>query len=155
MRPRRGFYSLWRDFDDMMNEMRAEMEGRFQSLLTESAPGRALPMLRGEGPRLDIYTHEDEVIVVADLPGAAKENVSLRLINPKLLEITAAQKEEREGGEEGYVMRERYYGTMKRVVSLPAAVKEEGASATFKNGVLEVRLKKEEEVETGTLIPIE
>lgn len=155
MTPRRGFYSFWRDFDDMMSEMRAEMEGRFQTILTESAPGRALPMLRGEGPRVDVYTHEDNVIVVADLPGAVKEDISLRLINPKLLEITAVQKEEREGEKEGYAMRERFCGTMKRVVSLPTGVKEEGASATFKNGVLEVRFKKEAEVETGTLIPIE
>ena len=138
----------------MMNEMRAEMEGRFQSLLAESAPGRTFPMLRGEGPRVDVYAHDDEVIVVADLPGADKDNISLRLINPKLLEISAVQKEEREGGKEGYAMRERYYGTMKRVISLPAEVKEEGASATFKNGVLEVHFKKEE-IERGTLIPIE
>lgn len=151
---RRGMYSFWRDFDDMMNEMRAEMEGRFQSLLSESGPARALPMLRGEGPKVDVYTHEGEIIVVADLPGADKENISLRLINPRLLEISATQKEEKEGGEEGYAMRERYYGTMKRVVSLPADVKEEEASATFKNGVLEVRLKKAE-IERGSVIPIE
>ncbi|WP_342678431.1 Hsp20/alpha crystallin family protein [Methanofollis sp. UBA420] len=154
MAQKRGFYSFWRDFDEVMNEMRAEMEGRFQSLLAESAPARALPMLRGEGPRVDVYAHEDEVIVVADLPGAEKENISLRLINPRLLEIAAVQKEEREGGEEGYVMRERFYGTMKRVVSLPAEVREESASATFKNGVLEVHFKKAE-VEKGAVIPIE
>ncbi|MDD4254499.1 MAG: Hsp20/alpha crystallin family protein [Methanofollis sp.] len=154
MAQKRGLYSFWRDFDEVMNEMRAEMEGRFQSLIAESAPARALPMLRGEGPRVDVYTHEDEVIVVADFPGAEKENISLRLINPRLLEIAAVQKEEREGGEEGYVMRERFYGTMKRVVSLPAEVREESASATFKNGVLEVRFKKVE-VEKGAVIPIE
>jgi HSP20 family protein len=154
MAPRRGFYSFWRDFDEMMNEMRAEMEGRFQSILAESAPARALPMLRGEGPRVDVYAHEDDVIVVADLPGAAKENISLRLINPRLLEITAVQKEEKEGEKEGYVMRERFYGTLKRAVSLPAEVEEEGGSATFTNGVLEVRLKKAK-VERGAVIPIE
>ncbi|WP_067049407.1 Hsp20/alpha crystallin family protein [Methanofollis ethanolicus] len=154
MAQKRGFYSFWRDFDEVMNEMRAEMEGRFQSLIAESAPARALPMLRGEGPRVDVYAHEDEVIVVADLPGTEKENITLRLINPRLLEIAAVQKEEREGGEEGYVMRERFYGTMKRVVSLPVEVREESASATFKNGVLEVRFKKAE-VEKGAVIPIE
>ncbi|TAJ44834.1 Hsp20/alpha crystallin family protein [Methanofollis fontis] len=151
---RGGFHSFWRDFDEMMNEMRAEMEGRFQSLLTETGTGHYLPAIRGEGLRVDVCSHEDEIVVAADLPGADRENVSLRLVTPRLLEIAAIQKQEKEGEEEGYFMRERVYGSMKRTVSLPAEVTEEGASATFKNGVLEVHLKKVE-VERGTLIPIE
>lgn len=151
---RGGFHSFWRDFDDMMNEMRAEMEGRFQSLLTEAGAGRYLPALRPEGPRVDICAHEDEVVVVVDLPGAEKENISLRLVTPRMLEISAVQKGEKEGSEEGYYVRERVYGSMKRMVALPVDVKEEGAHATFKNGVLEVRLKKAEAA-AGSVISIE
>jgi HSP20 family protein len=43
---------------------------------------------------------------------------------------------------------------MDRMVRLPADVTEEGAAATFKNGVLEVRLKKTA-AETKKKIPIE
>jgi HSP20 family protein len=39
-------------------------------------------------------------------------------------------------------MRERVYGSMSRVVAIPADVKESDSTATFKNGVLEIRLKK-------------
>jgi Hsp20/alpha crystallin family len=43
---------------------------------------------------------------------------------------------------EGYYLRERVSGSMSSVVLLPADVKEDGAKASFKNGVLEVTLKK-------------
>ena len=39
-------------------------------------------------------------------------------------------------------MRERMYGTMRRVVTLPAYVTESDAKARFKNGVLEVHIKR-------------
>jgi HSP20 family protein len=39
-------------------------------------------------------------------------------------------------------MRERIYGSMSRIVALPTDVTEEDSKATFRNGVLEVRLKK-------------
>jgi len=53
-----------------------------------------------------------------------------------------------------FFMRERVYGQMGRTVMLPAEVVDEGATASFKNGVLEVRLKKLP-AEVGTTIPIE
>ncbi|MBP2145956.1 HSP20 family protein [Methanofollis sp. W23] len=151
---RRGFYPFWRDFDAMMNEMRGDMESRVQSLLTESGAGKYLPVVRGEDMRVDVCDHEGEVMVVADLPGVEKGNISLRLINPRLLEISAVQAQDQETEEAGYFMRERYYGTVRRAVGLPVEVNEEDAHATFKNGVLEVHLKKTEE-EKGTAIPIE
>jgi len=43
---------------------------------------------------------------------------------------------------------------MSRMVLLPAEVTEENAAASFKNGVLEVRLKKVP-AEIGTTIPID
>lgn len=151
---RRSFYPFWRDFDAMMNDMREDMESRFQSLLTETGAGKYLPVVRGEEMRVDVCDHEDEVMVVADLPGVEKDNISLQLINPRLLEISAVQAQAQETEEAGYFMRERYYGTVRRAVALPVEVKEEDAGATFKNGVLEVHLKKTEE-EKGTAIPIE
>ncbi|MDH7593412.1 MAG: Hsp20/alpha crystallin family protein [Methanomicrobiales archaeon] len=141
------FSSIWREFDDMM----AEMENRIASIMQDfeperllPAPGfhrRMLPALRGEFS-VDVREHEDEVIVVADLPGVEKDDVNLRLVDPRTLEISSERKGEKEKTEEGYYMRERVYGSMCRRVLLPADVTEEEAKASFKNGVLEVHLKK-------------
>jgi len=136
----------------------AEMESRFQSLLGgigtrgEEIRGRVVPAVRDF--RVDVRDHEDEVIVVADLPGVEKENVAVRLTDPRHLEILSRQTGESQEEAKDYFMRERIYGQMSRTVLLPAEVTEENSAASFKNGVLEVRLKKAP-TETGTAIPIE
>jgi len=136
--------SIWREMD----EMRAELDSMFRQM---SAGGRflpaggmgdrMLPAIRGEF-RVDVREHDDEVIVVADLPGADKESVSLQLLNPRALEISCERSSEREEQDKGFYMRERMSGSMSRVVALPMDVSEEKAKASFRNGVLEVTLKK-------------
>jgi len=138
------FESVWREMDDM----RAEMENLFRQVQTRErllpAGGmtdRMLPAIRGEF-RVDVREHDDEVLVVADLPGIEKEDISLDLINPRALAISCERKGEKEDKSRGYYVRERVLGTMQRVVSLPADVTDNEAKASFKNGVLEVRMKK-------------
>ena len=151
----RGPYrSIWQDFDDLM----AEMENRFQSVIGgigargEEVRERVVPAIRDF--RVDVCDHEGEVIVVAELPGGEKENVSVRLLDPRHLEITSRRTEETGEESRDFFMRERIYGEMNRTVMLPVEVTEDNAGASFKNGVLEVRLKKAP-TETGTTLPIE
>lgn len=138
------FESVWRDIEDM----RVELENIFQQVHTGGRllpPGgvadRMLPAIRGEF-RVDVREHDEEVIVVADLPGVEKDDVSLQLLNPRALEISCERKGEKEEKSKGYYMRERVYGSMSRVVAMPADVTEDDSRASFTNGVLEVRLKK-------------
>jgi HSP20 family protein len=114
---------------------------------------RMMPALRGEF-RVDIRDHDDEIIVVADLPGSEKKDVSVSLVNPRVLEIRADRDAEKEENKEGYFMRERITGTMSRTVPLPQDVTDEGASATFTNGVLEIRMKKSP-TKRGSAITVE
>ncbi|HOT95281.1 MAG TPA: Hsp20/alpha crystallin family protein [Methanoregulaceae archaeon] len=158
------FIGLGRQFDEMLNEM----ENRFRSLMLGSGgflpagglgPGgfgdRLMPAVRGEF-RLDVREDQDEVLVVADLPGVERENITVRLLSPDELEIACERRSERqEGAETGQFYRqERTFGYMSRVIPLPHEVTAEGARSSFTNGVLEIRLKKTT-VERGTRIPIE
>lgn len=143
-----------RDFEDMM----AEMENRFWGVGERLLPpggvaDRMLPAIRGEF-RVDVRDHDDEVMIVADLPGVDKDDVSVSLVNPTLIEISCERKMDKEEKEEGYYVRERMYGSMGRQVALPHSVTENGATASFKNGVLEVRLKKSKG-ERGSSIKVE
>jgi HSP20 family protein len=131
-----------------MEEMRSDLENLFQQSYASGKllpPGgvadRMLPAIRGEF-RVDVREHDDEVIIVADLPGVEKEDVSLQLAGPRALEIACEKKTESEESSEGYYMRERVSGSLRRIVALPSDVSEEDSTASFKNGVLEVRLKK-------------
>jgi HSP20 family protein len=146
-RRRHPYVPLWHEFDDLMSEMETQFNEMLEELATTKAlPGkdvraRMLPAIRGEF-RVDVKEHDDEVIVAADLPGVEKEDVSLEILEPRTLRIAFSRQAETREEAEGYYVRERTYGSMDRVVRLPADVTEEGATATFKNGVLEARLKK-------------
>lgn len=91
------------------------------------------------GFRVDILDRADEVVVVAELPGAEEGTINIRLLNPHTLRITA-----RRVGPAGakYYIQERNDGTLSRLIQLPASVTGEASRTNFKNGVLEVRLKK-------------
>lgn len=78
-------------------------------------------------PLTDIIEEEDEVIVVAEIPGAVKETIKLDA-NEESITITATD-------EEG----ERSYNT---TLDLPVPIIPDRAKASFKNGILEVRLQK-------------
>ncbi|MCE5339237.1 MULTISPECIES: Hsp20/alpha crystallin family protein [unclassified Methanoculleus] len=117
----------------------------------DTSGGRLPPISRGGSRdfpglsadfRVDILDHEKEVIVVAELPGAEKDAIMISLLNPQTLRITARRTAPAAEGPGGYSIHERGDGTLSRLVRLPASVISEGASTSFKNGVLEVRLTK-------------
>lgn len=87
------------------------------------------------GFRADILNHGDQVIVVAELPGIDEETIAIRLLNPQTLRITAKRATPTD---------ERGNSTLSRLIRLPASVIAEGAVTGYRNGVLEVRLKKVE-----------
>jgi len=138
------FESIWREMDEMWAELDHVFHQTYSGgklLPPGGVSDRMLPAIRGEF-RVDIREHDDEVIVVADLPGVEKEDVSLQLLSPRALEVSCERRGEQEEKSEGYYVRERVYGTMRRIVVLPVDVTETDSNASFKNGVLEVRLKK-------------
>jgi len=138
------------EFDELLADMQRQFAETMERI---SGATQQVPLLGGAGTMIDVREHDTDVIVVADLPGVERENISVRLLDPRTLRISARREEAREAEQAGYHMRERRIGAISRTVSLPTDVTEEEARATFKNGVLEVRLKKT--VETGgRVIPV-
>lgn len=76
-------------------------------------------------PLVDVIEREEDVTVIAELPGIEKEKIKLK-VEEEALTISA------ESGEQKYFKK----------VKLPAAVKNEGSKAHYKNGVLEVVMRK-------------
>jgi HSP20 family protein len=122
----------------------AEMHKRLQEMVAGAgkAGQQIMPVIRGAEMLVDLREIEDEVVVVADLPGVKSKDITVRLITPGTLRITARREEAMEETREDYIIRERRFGEMARTVNLPADVSDEGATATFRNGVLVVRLPK-------------
>jgi HSP20 family protein len=107
-------------------------------------PFRFARGLRIEPPTLDMYEEKNDVIVKAEMPGMAKENIEITL-SDSTLTLKGEKKKEEEVKEKDYYRCEREYGSFLRTLELPSAVKADGVKATFKDGVLEVRLPKSEE----------
>jgi len=89
-------------------------------------------------PLVDVIEEEDEVVVVAELPGVEKEDIDLNATEREL--VISVDTEER-----------KYY----KHLELPAEVDPRSAKASYKNGVLEVRLKKVKPERRGERIKIE
>jgi HSP20 family protein len=145
----RWYYrSLFDELEDMRNYMESLTRQMYDTsplaLLpaTGDSAAKLLPAPRTSF-HVDVSEKDDEVIVTADMiSGVSKKDISLNLVNPQALEISCERKEEKKEEKEGYYMRERTFGSMTRIVPLPKPVTEEGSSSTFRNGVLEIHLKK-------------
>ncbi|MFC2013223.1 Hsp20/alpha crystallin family protein [Chloroflexota bacterium] len=94
-------------------------------------------------PHTDIYEENDQLVMKTELPGISKEDVNITLQGDRL--TIKAEKKTVVVDDAACYTRERQYGQYLRSVTLPFPVKEDKISATFENGVLELRLSKAEE----------
>ena len=105
-------------------------------------------------PRVDVYETEQEVVAHCELPGLEKkEDVQIH-VDHQSLTIYGQISRNRETNEEQMHRKERFVGRFQRTVSLPVPVKTEGTKATYKNGILEVRMPKADKHQ-GTRIDID
>ena len=83
-----------------------------------------------------------DVLVRVELPGLEKSDCQI-VIEGNMLYLSGEKRFERETDDSTYHVMERAYGAFQRAIALPSNVNTEKAQATFKNGVLTVRLPKE------------
>jgi len=96
------------------------------------------------GPRVDVFETENEVVALCEIPGVEKKEDIHIDIQDNALSISGVISRTNEIKDENrYHRTERFYGRFQRSVSLPARVRPEGARASYRNGVLEVRMAKE------------
>ena len=91
-------------------------------------------------PRVEAFQKADRFIVRAELPGLKKDDVHVELTDD-VLTIHGERREEHEEEREGYYHSERQYGRFQRAIPLPEGVIGESAEASFRDGVLEVRMQ--------------
>ena len=135
-----------REFDDMQK--------RISSLL-DFAPttngGEQETLTAAEWlPSVDITEDEKEYLVKAELPGLKKEDIKVN-VEDGVLTITGERKFEKEEKNKKYHRIERSYGNFTRTFTLPEAVKADKVAAEFKDGVLHVRLPKDETAKPKTI----
>lgn len=107
---------------------------------------------RSFGPAMDIYETEKEVVVEMQMPKVdpAKLNIS---VENGVLRVEGGEEEEKEEKDKNYYRKEIRRGHFVRHATLPVPVKEDGADASYENGMLKITIPKAE-VKKGKRIEV-
>ena len=140
--PRRPFMDL-ANWDRDMDRMFEDFFGRRMRPWWPERWFRADEM-EFKAPVVDLFEEKDDIVVKAELPGMEKDNIEVNLTDHTLT-IKGEKKKAEEVKEENYYRSERSYGSFMRAIELPREVHADKVKATFKNGVLEIRVPKTEE----------
>jgi len=104
----------------------------------------------GKTPHIDVINREEDILVKAELPGVDKKDIHITIANNVVTLEASMSKEEKEEKAE-YHRQEICRGSYRRTFELPAAVKENDAKATFKNGILELTIPKVEKTKRTSI----
>lgn len=98
-----------------------------------------LSPFNGSWPHVEIDENDDEIRVLAEVPGIEPDDVEV-LLEDGVLTLRGESKSETEDKERRFS--ERYYGRFERRLVLGRDVDENKVAATFRNGLLAVTLPK-------------
>lgn len=101
-------------------------------------------------PALNVVEGEHSFTITCELPGVAKDDVSIT-IEDGVLTLAGEKKREEEHKDKSWHRIERAYGSFQRQMTLPKGVDGDKADATFKDGVLTIELPKTEQAKPKTL----
>lgn len=135
---------------DKLSEGWHEMFSRSSDALTHFVHGKQEKHPKGSllaaFPRWSLLAGEveetdKEIVVRLELPGMQKEDCRIT-VDGNVLYVSGERHAERSSSDSTYHVMERAYGSFQRTIALPRNVFADKAKATYKNGVMTVRLPK-------------
>lgn len=146
---------LYREEDrNPFTQLRREMDRVFDDFLRLPMLGGGLGSNQGAGigwPSVEVKETDDEVRVTAELPGLNEKDVEITA-EGGMLTIRGERKSEHQDRDRGWS--ERYYGRFERSVALPDGADDAHGEASFRDGVLTIRMPKSQQAARGRRIPI-
>ena len=123
-----------------MRRLSAEMERLFEGLRGGSPrPWRDSGFDGAWLPDIEVFEKQGNLVVRADVPGMTKDDITVTIAD-ETLTIEGERKLDETDRSAGYYRSERAYGQFHRCLGLPDGVDAAGATASFKDGVLEVTM---------------
>jgi HSP20 family protein len=113
---------------------------RMQSEMNRLSSGFGVTTAR-DFPPINIWLGDNSVVVTAELPGVARDEVTISLQEDVLM-LEGKREPKLQQDNVNWQRRERAYGTFSRVVQLPFRVDPEKVQARFDNGILEIELER-------------
>ncbi|MBI2638786.1 Hsp20/alpha crystallin family protein [Candidatus Peregrinibacteria bacterium] len=96
---------------------------------------------------VDVFQTADEIVVVAPVAGVRPSDLSIN-ITDEVLTIKGARNFQFKAAGSDYFTQECFWGNFSRSIILPESVDAGNVSASFKNGILTVRIPKVEKIRT-------
>jgi HSP20 family protein len=131
-----------------------EMDRFFDEFRLGRFPRFEFPKIEAPwAPAVEVSERGGKLVVRAELPGLSKKDVKVEVREDALV-IQGERRQEREEKKKGYFRSERSYGSFFRQIPLPEGIDPASATATFKDGVLEVAMPAPPKPAKGRSIPI-
>lgn len=92
-------------------------------------------------PHTDMYETTGEILVIMDLAGVKREEIHLE-VSRKAIKIYGKRDQQALLGTTRYRLAEIPYGYFERHLTLPVSVDGDRIEATYKDGLLEIRMSK-------------
>lgn len=140
----------WRELLSRSSEALTQFSRNKDEAHTESSVLATFPrwgLLAGE-----VEETGKEIVVRVEMPGMEKEDCRIT-IDGNLLCLSGEKRYQREASDSTYHIMERAYGAFQRTIPLPRNVDAGKAEASYRNGVLSIRLPKTPG-ESGKTIPV-
>lgn len=125
-----------RELTALQNDM-----GRLMSAFLGQANGEASG--RTWVPAVDVWETEAELVYAFDLPGIPEDEISVELDEGSLI-VTGERERVDETKDDRFYRYERRFGSFARTVGVPQGVTEDDVTAEYRDGVLEVKVRKPE-----------
>jgi HSP20 family protein len=122
----------------------ATLQNEMSRLMNTVVGGNGEATTRTWVPAVDVWETEDSLVYAFDLPGIPEDKISVELDDGALI-VAGERDRTQEASEQNYYRFERRFGSFSRTVGLPQGVNEDSISADYRNGVLEVHVKKPEQ----------
>jgi len=132
------------DDQNPIASLQREMNRVFESFWTR-AGDLDWPWTGGDA-KSDVVETGDSVEVSIELPGMEMKDIEVS-VTDDMLTVKGEKKVERQEEKKGYYRSERSYGAIYRTIPLPPGVDGEKAEASFKNGVLTIKLPQTPEAQ--------
>jgi HSP20 family protein len=130
----------WTPQRDLMS-VRDDMNRLFHEFFGRGGNDESTWFSSAWSPAVDIYETDEALVMKAELPGFGKDDIGIEMKENTLV-IKGERKREDEVKEGNYHRMERVYGAFQRSFLLPTTVDREKVKASYKDGILELRLPK-------------
>jgi HSP20 family protein len=146
-----GFAERWEPLRNL-SDIQGEMNRLFETFAGRPAVG-TMTSGRTWIPPVDMSETADDLVLTVEVPGISDKDVAVS-ITGDLLSVKGERRweqGERENKDNTVLHVERVYGQFERMIQLPFPVQGDKVKATYRDGVLEGKLPKAEEVKPRTI----